>query len=141
MDACPADMLLQALLGRAGVTLRSVAAAMRLDIRGGGRTPAAAYHALPKAAAPSGPDPGHYRLRYDRLDTLGKMSIRRAGRMHHLGVGAHHARKRVLAVTDDTTITVIDLDTGETLSTHHIEPAKNYWRNQQRSPGRWPGLR
>ena len=41
---------------------------------------------------------GHYRLRYDRLDTAGKMSLRRAGRMHHLGIGAAHARKRVLAM-------------------------------------------
>jgi uncharacterized OsmC-like protein len=32
-DACSADMLLEALLGCAGVTLRSVATAMRLDLR------------------------------------------------------------------------------------------------------------
>jgi uncharacterized OsmC-like protein len=32
-DACSGDMLLQALLGCAGVTLRSVAAAMRLELR------------------------------------------------------------------------------------------------------------
>jgi uncharacterized OsmC-like protein len=32
-DACSGDMLLQALLGCAGVTLRSVATAMRIDIR------------------------------------------------------------------------------------------------------------
>jgi uncharacterized OsmC-like protein len=32
-DACSGDMLLQALLGCAGVTLRSVAAAMRVEIR------------------------------------------------------------------------------------------------------------
>ena len=103
------------------------------------RTPAEAYRALPKAG-PTGPrTPGHYRLRYDRLDTLGKVSFRRAGRMHHLGVGAAHARQRVLAIADDTTVTVIALDTAEILSTHLIEPAKTYWRNQQRAPGRWPG--
>lgn len=102
-------------------------------------TPATAYAALP-AAAPSGPRrPNHYRLRYDRLDTLGKMSFRRAGRMHHLGVGYAHARKRVLAIADDTTITVIELDTGEILSTHDIDPTRTYWRNTQRAPGRWPG--
>ena len=32
-DACSGDMLLQALLGCTGVTLRSVATAMRVDIR------------------------------------------------------------------------------------------------------------
>lgn len=34
VDACSADMLLQALLGCLGVTMRSVATAMRLDVRG-----------------------------------------------------------------------------------------------------------
>ena len=68
------------------------------------------------------------------------MSRRRAGRMHHLGIGADHARKCVLAKADDTTVTVIELETGEVLSTHQIRPEKTYWRNQQRSPGRWPGL-
>ena len=103
-----------------------------------GEPPATAYAALPKAA-PTGPrSPGHYRLRYDRLDTLGEVSFRRAGRMHHLGVGTVHARTRVLAIADDTTVTVIELDTGEILSTHNIEPTKTYWRNTQRAPGRWP---
>ena len=103
------------------------------------RTPATAYAALPKAE-PTGPrKPGHYRLRYDRLDTLGKMSFRRAGRMHHLGIGAAHARKRVLALADDYHVTVIDLQTGEVLSTHQINPDKTYWRNQNKEPGRWPG--
>jgi len=102
------------------------------------RTPATTYAALPKAAPPGNGQPGHYRLRYDHLDTLGKMSFRRAGRMHHLGIGAAHAGKRVLAIADDTTITVIELHTGEILATNTIDPTKTYWRNTQRAPGRWP---
>ena len=35
-------------------------------------------------------------------------------------------------------ITVIDLETGQVLSTHQIEPDKTYWRNQNKEPGRWP---
>jgi len=104
----------------------------------GRRTPASAYTQTPKAI-PAGSHAGtHYRLRYDRLDAKGKMSIRRAGRMHHLGIGTTHARKRVLALADEHHITVIELDTGEILSTHLIQPEKSYWRNQQREPGRWP---
>ena len=101
-------------------------------------TPGHAYRATPKASPAAARAQAHYRLRYDRLDTKGKMSIRRAGRMHHLGIGAEHARKRVLALADDTHITVADLTTGELLSTHHIEPHKTYWRNQNKKPGRWP---
>jgi transposase InsO family protein len=102
--------------------------------------PGHAYRATPKAApAANGHAQGHYRLRYDRLDIKGKMTLRRAGRMHHLGIGAVHARKRVLALADDHQVTVIDLETGEILSTHQIKPHNTYWRNQNKGPGRWPG--
>ena len=104
----------------------------------GRNTPGDTYRATPKAIPASAPPHGHYRLRYDRLDRKGKMSIRRAGRMHHLGVGTTHARKHVLALADTHQITVIELHTGELLSTHQIDPSKTYWRNQQREPGRWP---
>src|SRR3954447_24990915 len=104
-------------------------------------TPGDAYRATPKAApASNGHTPGHYRLRYDRLDATGKMSFRRAGRMHHLGIGRAHARKRVLAFADDHRVTVAELTTGEILSTHLIEPDKAYWRNQDKEPGPAAGL-
>lgn len=103
------------------------------------RTPGDAYRATPKAApATNGHSPGHYRLRYDRLDARGAMSLRRAGRMHHLGIGRAHARKRVLAFADDQSVTVADLTTGEVLSRHLVDPDKSYWRNQNKEPGRWP---
>jgi transposase InsO family protein len=103
------------------------------------RTPGDAYRATPKASpASNGHQPSHYRLRYDRLDTKGRMTLRRAGRMHHLGIGTAHARKRVLAFADEHHITVADLATGEVLSTHLIDPNKSYWRNQNKQPGRWP---
>jgi transposase InsO family protein len=104
----------------------------------GRQTPGAVYSATPKAAPAGARAPQHYRLRYDRLDTKGRMTIRRAGRMHHLGIGTTHARKRVLAFADDTHVTVADLTTGEVLSTHLIQPDKSYWRNQNKEPGRWP---
>jgi transposase InsO family protein len=104
------------------------------------RTPGDAYRATPKAApASNGHTPGHYRLRYDRLDNHGRMTLRRAGRMHHLHAGIEHARKRVLAFADDHHVTVAELTTGEVLSVHLIQPNKSYWRNQNKEPGRWPG--
>jgi transposase InsO family protein len=103
------------------------------------RTPQEVYQATPKAApATNGHQPGHYRLRYDRLDPKGRMTLRRAGRMHHLHTSIEHARKRVLAFTDDHHVTVADVTTGEVLSVHRIEPNKTYWRNQNKEPGRWP---
>ncbi|MCH3973671.1 IS481 family transposase [Bifidobacterium tibiigranuli] len=97
-------------------------------------TPAQAYSATPKAMPAQGRPPAHYRLRYDHVDAHGKMSLRRAGRMHHLGIGRAHAGKRILAIADETTVTVIHLDTAETLSEHHIDPTRNYWPNQHNPP-------
>jgi hypothetical protein len=107
----------------------------------GRSTPGEAYRARPKAQPAGRGAAGHFRLRSDLVDRGGRMSLRRAGRMHHLGVGAAHARRRVLAIVDEHEVTVVALDTGEVLSTHRIEPDRTYWRNQRRDPGRWPGSR
>jgi transposase InsO family protein len=102
-------------------------------------TPGEAYRAAPKAHPPGRGAPGYFRLRYDIADKKGAITLRRAGRLHHLNTGAAHARRRVLAIVDEHEVTVVALDTGEILSTHLIEPAKGYWRNTRRDPGRWPG--
>jgi hypothetical protein len=69
-----------------------------------------------------------------------------ASRSHSkTGLGHEHVvlrrAKEVLVIADTTTITVIELRTGEILSHHDIVPTRSYWCNKQRSPGRWPGLR
>ena len=105
----------------------------------GRMTPAGAYRATPKARAAGSRAGGHFRLRYDVSDSRGAITLRRAGRLYHLKIGAAFARQRVLAIVDEQEVTVVALDTGEILSSHLIEPAKGYWRNQRRDPGRWPG--
>jgi len=82
--------------------------------------------------------PEHCRLRYDRIDSDGHVSIRHARRIHHLGIGRRHTGKRILAIADETTIPVIRLETGEILSEHRIDPNRGYWRDQLKPPGRWP---
>jgi transposase InsO family protein len=102
-------------------------------------TPGEAYRATPKAVGAGPHAAGHFRLRYDVTDSKGAMTLRRAGRLYHLKIGAAFARRRVLAIVDELEVTVVALDTGEILSTHLIEPDRRYWRNQRRDPGRWPG--
>ena len=105
----------------------------------GRHTPAAGYTGRPKAHPAGRGAPGHFRLRYDVTDSKGALTLRRAGRLYHLKVGAAFARRRVLAIVDEQEVTVVALDTGEILSIHRIEPDRGYWRNQRRDPGRWPG--
>jgi transposase InsO family protein len=104
-------------------------------------TPGEAYRATPRALPADSGARGHFRLRYDVTDSKGAITLRRAGRLHHLNLGAAFARRRVLAIVDEQEVTVVALDTGEVLSTHLIEPDRRYWRNQRRDPGRWPGSR
>ncbi len=102
-------------------------------------TPGEAYRATPKARPCDVRGRGHFRLRYDVTDAKGAFTLRRGGRLHHLKIGAAHARRHILAIVDEREVTTVALDTGEILSTHLIEPDKGYWRNQRRDPGRWPG--
>src|SRR5690625_917378 len=105
-----------------------------------GATPATAYAATIKATPDGHPTDPHYRIRFDIVDQFGKLTLRRAGKLHHLGIGRIHAHKPALIIADQTTVTVIDRQTGEIFSEHDIDPTRNYWRNKQRRHGRWPGL-
>jgi transposase InsO family protein len=109
--------------------------------RAHGRTPADAYASTVKAAPRTDQNQsfGPYRVRVDVIDRHGKISLRRAGRMHHLGIGAAHAGIPALVLVQPDTVEVINPVTGEHLSSHTIDPHRGYWRNTQRSPGRWPG--
>jgi transposase InsO family protein len=103
------------------------------------QTPHQAYNATIKAT-PNQPSANpHYRVRNDQVDQFGKLTLRRAGQLHHLGVGRAHAHKPVLILVTDNDVTISDQTTGEIIGTYLIEPTKNYWRNQTKEPGRWPG--
>ena len=93
------------------------------------RTPQISYEATIKATPKVAKDKEHYRVRHDSVDQFGKLSLRRAGKMHHLGVGIEHHFKKVFVVVDHYKVSVIEKTTGEVLSKHTIEPARVYWTN------------
>jgi transposase InsO family protein len=90
-------------------------------------TPATAYHARPKAA-PTADRSGdtHHRVRTDRVDDAGSVTLRRAGRLHHIGIGRTHARTRLLLLIQDLQITIINCATGELLRELTLDPTKDY---------------
>lgn len=93
-------------------------------------TPEQAYNATIKATPHPGRLDAHYRVRHDIVDQFGKLTLRRAGNLHHLGVGRNHAHKPVLILTDNQTVTITHQTTGEILGTYDINPNHNYWPNK-----------
>ncbi|WP_106253698.1 IS481 family transposase [Nonomuraea fuscirosea] len=90
-------------------------------------TPAAAYTASPKALpAGSREADTHARVRHDRVDTSGVVTLRVNGRMHHIGIGRTHARTHVLLLIDDLHVRVANAITGELLRELTLDPTRDY---------------
>ena len=90
------------------------------------RTPIQAYLARPKAAPTGHPlDPGHYRIRHDRIDPSGVITLRHNSRLHHIGIGRRHAGTDVLVLVHDLHIRVLDSD-GNPLRDLTLDPARDY---------------
>lgn len=93
------------------------------------KTPQQSYEATIKASPKQAKDKDHYRVRYDSVDQTGRLSLRRAGKMHHLGVGVKHRDKKVIMIVDHIKVIVVEKRTGEVLSKHEIIPSRDYWTN------------
>jgi transposase InsO family protein len=89
------------------------------------QTPAVAYAARPKAT-PTGVQPSHERVRRDRIDDSGVVTLRHHGRLHHIGVGRTHARTHILLLIQDLHIRVIAATTGELLRELTLDPTRDY---------------
>jgi transposase InsO family protein len=90
-------------------------------------TPAARYNSLPKALPAGSRDPDtHDRIRHDRIDDSGVVTLRNAGRLHHIGIGRTHARTHVILLIQDLHIRVVNIATGELLRELTLNPAIDY---------------
>jgi len=95
----------------------------------GRRTPAEAFVARPKARPRlTGLEiPAHYRVRKDRIDTHGVVTLRHGGRLHHIGIGRRHAGTRVLVLVADLDVRVVS-EEGELLRRLTLDPTRDYQR-------------
>lgn len=91
------------------------------------RTPRAAYEARDKArpSAPKIERVKGVRVRQDRIDKAGKLTLRHAGRLHHIGVGRDHRRRRVIMLIAGMNIRIITRD-GELLRELTLDPDMAY---------------
>jgi len=92
----------------------------------GRRTPHVAYAALPKATPNSTTNTPEWRSRTDIVDKHGKVTIRYAGHLRHLGIGRTHTGTPVLMLAHDRDVSVSNTNTGEIIAEFTIDPDKNY---------------
>ena len=76
----------------------------------------------------------HDRVRHDKIDKAGSVTLRVAGQLRHIGVGRTYARTDVILLVQDLRVTIINAATGEILRDLIIDPRKNY-----QPTGRPPG--
>ena len=93
-----------------------------------GKTPQEAYLARPKAVPRIDPELNIPRPLNNKVDPWGKVSIRVAGRMRHIGVGRQHKGKPVFVIMSSKLVIVTDKRTSEILSENKVEPTLSYWR-------------
>ena len=90
-------------------------------------TPRTAFDARDKAR-PIGPEvdlPKGTRVRRDRIDGGGAVTLRHKGRLHHIGVGRAHKYREVIMLVADLDVRILT-DEGEMLRHLTLDPTKDY---------------
>jgi transposase InsO family protein len=95
-------------------------------------TPATLYNTMPKALpGPSRDTETHDRVRHDRVDKSGTVTLRVHGQLHHIGIGRTHTGTHVILLIQDLDVRIINAITGEILRELTIDTNKDY---QPRNP-------
>lgn len=98
-------------------------------------TPATTYTARPKATPSTDRHADtHDRVRTDRIDESGSVTLRVNGRLHHIGIGRTHARTHVLLLVQDLDVRIVDAATGELLRELTIDPSRDYQPQNLKQP-------
>ncbi len=93
----------------------------------GRRTPATAYTARPKATptAAALTVGTHHRVRRDKINKAGNVTLRHNSRLHHIGIGRRHVGTYVLLLVRELHVRVITED-GELLRELTLDPSRDY---------------
>ena len=66
-----------------------------------------------------------YRVRHDKIDIKGAVTLRHKGRLHHIGIGAAYRGWRVVMLVAGLQVRILSLD-GAQLRTLILDPTKDY---------------
>jgi len=98
-----------------------------------GRTPAQAFAARVKAGPAAELASVQYRVRHDRIDKTGTVTLRYRSRLRHIRIGAAHRNQPVVMFVAGAAVRVVT-EEGELLRALTIDPTRDY----QPLNGRWP---
>jgi len=92
----------------------------------GRRTPAEAFAAR-QCSSPRGPkiDCAGFTVRHDKVSKAGNVTLRKNGRLHHIGVGNAYKGWRVILLVAGREIRILDL-AGQQIRRLHLDPTKDY---------------
>jgi hypothetical protein len=92
----------------------------------GRRTPLEAFN-VRQRATPRGPriNCDGYRVRHDRIDKSGRLTLRYRGHLHHIGIGRAYRGWRIVMLVAGREIRVLTLD-GPQLRRLILDPTKDY---------------
>jgi len=99
----------------------------------GRQTPISVFNALLKAKPRAAPAPLDHRVRRDKIDTGGKVTLRYLGRLRHIPVGVAHKNRRVRLLVAGPDVRILS-DDGELIRALTLDPSRSY----QPLGGRWP---
>ena len=89
------------------------------------RTPLQAYSARVKARPTGAPATPYFRVRHDRVDATGKVSLRFHSRLYKIGIGRAHKGRAVKLLIADENVRVIDLQ-GQLIRQLTLDPSRTY---------------
>ena len=92
----------------------------------GRRTPIETYNDRPKAFPTGYQIPPHYRVRHDKIDAAGVITIRYNSHLHHIGLSKRRRGTKVIVLADDLDIRVLDRDTGALIRKLVLDPTRDY---------------
>jgi transposase InsO family protein len=90
-----------------------------------GRTPLQAYSTRLKARPAGYSAQTHFRVREDKVDKTGSVTLRYDSRLHHIGLGRAHKRRTVRLLVADRDVRVIDSN-GELIRELTLDPSRDY---------------
>ena len=96
----------------------------------GRHTPQETYDTKLKAHPPPQHPHSHYRVRHDKVDKTGCVTLRYQSRLLHIGIGRAHAGQPVTLLVADLDVRVIDQH-GELIRHLTLDPSRNYQRRNQ----------